>query len=139
MLIDCHVHLNNYHAGQLVPTAEHCAELFAKMDERGVDHAVVLTSYRVSADRPGVEEVLSILDKNPRVTGAEGLRWRGENRTDLFAVEERIRDGLVRGIKLYPSMLPRQSPRATKTPRTARPLSLARPLASARVRHYTRR
>ena len=106
MLIDCHVHLNNYHSGQIVPTAEHCKELFAKMDERGVDHAVVLTSYRVSADRPGVEEVLSILEENPRVTVVEGLRWRGENRTDLFAMEERIRDGHVRGIKLYPGYEP---------------------------------
>jgi predicted TIM-barrel fold metal-dependent hydrolase len=106
MLIDCHVHLNNYHSGQLVPTTDHCKELFAKMDERGVDHAVVLTSYRVSADRPGVEEVLSVLDKNPRTTVVEGLRWRGDNRTDLFALEERIRDGHVRGIKLYPGYEP---------------------------------
>lgn len=102
MLIDCHVHLNNYHTGQPIPTEQNCRELFAKMDERGVDHAVVLTSYRVSADRPGVEEILQILDHNPRTSVVEGLRWRGESRTDLFAMEERIRDGLVKGIKLYP-------------------------------------
>jgi predicted TIM-barrel fold metal-dependent hydrolase len=102
MLIDCHVHLNNYYTGQAVPTEQNCKELFAKMDERGVDHAVVLTSYKVSADRPAVEEILEILDNNPRITVVEGLRWRGESRTDLFAMEERIRDGRVRGIKLYP-------------------------------------
>jgi uncharacterized protein len=102
MLIDCHVHLNNYHTEQPLPTDRHCQELFAKMDERGVDHAVVITSYKVSADRPGVEEILRILDRNPRTTVVEGLRWRGESRTDLFAMEERIRDGLVKGIKLYP-------------------------------------
>jgi predicted TIM-barrel fold metal-dependent hydrolase len=102
MLIDCHVHLNNYHADRLVPTAEHCKELFDKMDERGVDHAVVLTSYRVSPERPGVEEILQILDRNPRISVVEGLRWRGESRTDLFAMEERIRDGVIAGIKLYP-------------------------------------
>ena len=72
------------------------------MDERGVDHAVVITSYKVSADRPGVEEILAILDNNPRTTVVEGLRWRGESRTDLFAMEERIRSGIVKGIKLYP-------------------------------------
>lgn len=102
MLIDCHVHLNNYHTGRPVPTDENCRELFEKMDERGVDHAVVLTSYKVSADRPSVEEILRILDKNPRTTVVEGLRWRGEAQTDLFSMEERIRDGLVKGIKLYP-------------------------------------
>jgi len=106
MLIDCHVHLNNYHTGSSVPTKQNCDELFAKMDERGVDHAVVLTSYKVSADRPSVEEVLEILEKNPRTTVVEGLRWRGEQRTDLFAMEERIRDGLVKGIKLYPGYEP---------------------------------
>jgi hypothetical protein len=102
MLIDCHVHLNNYHTGHAVPTEDHVRELLEKMDERGVDHAVVLTSYRVSADRPGIEDILRILDKNPRITAVEGLRWRGEQQTDLFAMEERIRDGLVAGIKLYP-------------------------------------
>jgi len=43
MLIDCHVHLNNYHTDRPVPTEENCRELFAKMDERGVDHAVVMS------------------------------------------------------------------------------------------------
>jgi predicted TIM-barrel fold metal-dependent hydrolase len=102
MLIDCHVHLNNYHADRTVPTEENCRELFAKMDERGVDHAVVLTSYRVSADRPAAEEIIRILDRNPRTSVVEGLRWRGEPRTDLFSLEERLRDRLIVGIKLYP-------------------------------------
>lgn len=106
MLIDCHVHLNNYHTGQAIPTERHLKELLEKMDERGVHHAVVLSSYRVSADRPGVEEILRSIDKSPRITVVEGLRWRGENQTDLFALEERIRDGLVRGIKLYPGYEP---------------------------------
>jgi predicted TIM-barrel fold metal-dependent hydrolase len=53
-------------------------------------------------DRPSVEELLTLLTNNPRITLVEGLRWRGEARTDLFSMEERIRDGLIRGIKLYP-------------------------------------
>jgi predicted TIM-barrel fold metal-dependent hydrolase len=76
--------------------------LFAKMAEHSVEHAVVLTSYKVDLDRPGVEELVDILSKDPRVTLVEGLRWRGANRTDLFLLEERIRDGHVKGIKLYP-------------------------------------
>jgi predicted TIM-barrel fold metal-dependent hydrolase len=76
--------------------------LFAEMAEHGVDHAVVLTSYKVNVDRPSVEHVLEILAEDPRTTVVEGLRWRGESRTDLFHMEERIRDGLVSGIKLYP-------------------------------------
>lgn len=76
------------------------------MDERNVDHAVVITSYKVSADRPSVENILEVLKGNPRVTVVEGLRWGGKEKTDLFAMEERIREGLVRGIKLYPGYEP---------------------------------
>jgi predicted TIM-barrel fold metal-dependent hydrolase len=106
MLIDCHVHLNNYHnvdaATSPRPTEENVARLFDTMAQHGVDHAVVLTSYKVNVDRPSVERVLEILAEDPRTTVVEGLRWRGDSRTDLFHMEERIRDGLVKGIKLYP-------------------------------------
>ena len=101
-LIDAHVHLNNYHESTRKPTVENVRELLAKMDEIGVDHAVVITSYKVDLDRPSAEEVVELLAENPRTTVVEGLRWRGEQRTDMFSLEERIRDGLVKGIKLYP-------------------------------------
>jgi len=101
-LIDVHVHLNNYHEATRRPTADNARELFAKMDEIGVDHAVVITSYKTDLDRPSVEELLGVLEDNPRITIVEGLRWRGESRSDLFSLEERIRDGLVKGVKLYP-------------------------------------
>lgn len=105
MLIDCHVHLNNYYTndGETPrPTEENVRILRETMAENGVDHSVVLTSYKVNVDRPSVEHVLEILSADPRTTVVEGLRWRGENRTDLFHMEERIRDGVVKGIKLYP-------------------------------------
>jgi predicted TIM-barrel fold metal-dependent hydrolase len=101
-LIDVHVHLNNYHESTRRPTTENVRELFAKMDEIGVDHAVVITSYTVDLDRPSVEELLEVLINGPRVTLGEGLRWRGEVRSDLFSLEERIRGGLSKGSKLYP-------------------------------------
>ena len=101
-LIDCHVHLNNYHEATRRPTRENVTELFSEMEEHGVDHAVVITSYKVDLDRPAVEELLEILAGDPRTTVVEGLRWRGDERTDLFRMEERIRDGFVKGIKLYP-------------------------------------
>jgi len=101
-LIDCHVHLNNYHETTRRPTAENVQELFSKMEEVGVDHAVVISSYKADMDRPSVEELLELLAVDPRTTLIEGLRWRGDHRTDLFGLEERIRDGLVKGVKLYP-------------------------------------
>jgi uncharacterized protein len=102
MIIDCHVHLNNYHEGSPLPTEAHCRSLFEKMDERAIDHAVVITSYKVSPERPSVENILEILRDNPRTSIVEGLRWRGDDRTDLYELERRIEEGLVKGIKLYP-------------------------------------
>lgn len=101
-LIDCHVHLNNYHESTRRPTEENVQDLFLKMAEIGVDHAVVITSYKADMDRPSVEDLIDLLATDPRTTLVEGLRWRGDARTDLFGLEERIRDGLVKGIKLYP-------------------------------------
>ena len=102
VLIDCHVHLNNYHETDRRPTRDNVQRLLDEMDVHGVDHAVVLTSYKVDLDRPSVEEVVEAMADSPRLTVVEGLRWRGHQRTDLFTLEERIRDGIVKGIKLYP-------------------------------------
>lgn len=105
MLIDCHVHLNNYYTdngGNRRPTEENVQRLWGAMAANGVDHAVVITSYMVDVDRPSVEHILEVLAEDPRTTVVEGLRWRGEVRTDLFHMEERLRDGVVKGIKLYP-------------------------------------
>ena len=105
-LIDCHIHLNNYHESTRRPTTDNIQDLFDKMAQYRVDHAVVITSYKVDLDRPSAEELLEKLAQDPRTTVVEGRRWRGENRTDLFSMEERIRDGLVKGIKLYPGYEP---------------------------------
>ncbi len=106
MLIDCHVHLNNYHEETRQPTAKNVEALFEKMDTYNVDHAVVITSYKLDVDRPSVEEILQVCQESPRITLVEGLRWRNENRTDLYALETRIRDGIVKGIKIYPGYEP---------------------------------
>ncbi len=106
MLIDAHVHLNNYHEGHAVPVDAQVQDLFAKMAERGVDHAVVITSYKVDDHRPSVERVLDTLHDDPRTTVVEGLRWMGPDRTDLDALDERVRAGRVKGIKVYPGYEP---------------------------------
>lgn len=106
MLIDCHVHLNNYHEESRQPTEKNLEDLLAKMNEWGVDHAVAITSYIHNVDRPSTEDLLSLCAEEPRITLVEGLRWRGDDRTDLFGLEERIRDGQVKGIKLYPGYEP---------------------------------
>jgi len=103
MLIDCHTHVNHYDEAAPRSTEEVVQDLFRSMEQAGVDHAVVLTSYKVTPHRPHVDRVVELLGDDPRVSIVEGLRWRVDGeRTDLFRMEERVRDGVVRGIKLYP-------------------------------------
>ena len=105
MLIDCHVHLNRYHEEVEHPSGSHCQRLFDAMDASGVDHAVVLTSYKTNCDRPGVQEVLMMLHDSPRTSIIEGLRWRGDDRSDLFTMEERIKAGIVHDVAAdYPDV-----------------------------------
>ena len=91
MLIDAHVHLNNYHESERRPTRENVERMFREMEQHGVDHAVVITSYKVDLDRPSAEEVIEALAMDGRATVVEGLRWRSGARSDLWGLEERIR------------------------------------------------
>ncbi len=102
MLIDCHVHVNNYDESRERPTEEIVADLYREMDACGVSHAMVLTSYKVSVHRPDALTLIDIFGDDPRITLVEGLRWRGDNRTDLFELEDRVWKGMVKGLKLYP-------------------------------------
>lgn len=103
MLIDCHVHLNNYQEDKPSTTKERLEKLFTAMEQAGIDHAVVLSSYKVTPGRPHIDELIDVVGDDPRITLVEGIRWRGENdRTDLFRMEERIRAGAVKAIKIYP-------------------------------------
>lgn len=104
MLIDCHVHLNAYDETRPAPPLSDRADLlFHDMEEAGVDHAVVLSSYKVTPWRPHVDDIIAAVGGDRRITIIEGIRWRSEGeRTDLFKMEERLRDGLVKGLKLYP-------------------------------------
>ena len=103
MLIDCHVHLNDYTEDPNRSLKQSAAALFDVMEKSEICHAVVLTSYKVTPHRPGVEEIIEFFGEDPRITLVEGLRWRNDStKTDLFKMEERIRDKHIKGIKLYP-------------------------------------
>ena len=73
MIIDCHTHLNRY-TPDLPPTlAGRHAALRAQMDAHGIDHALVLTSYTVNADRPSVRDTLEQVQDDPRISVVAGI------------------------------------------------------------------
>lgn len=107
MLIDCHVHLNNYHENQVRSAQDSLDALFKSMEEAEVEHAVVLSSYKITPHRPHIDDLIRLVGDDPRVSLVEGIRWRSEGeRTDLFKMEERLRDGAIKGLKIYPGYEP---------------------------------
>ena len=61
-LIDCHIHLNNYHETSRRPTTENIKDLLDKMDQHGVDHAVRIGNRRPDDhDRVGPDGLLDLL------------------------------------------------------------------------------
>lgn len=101
MIIDCHVHLNNYTTGQ-VPPDESVRRLRADMAASGIDRAFVLTSYLANEARPRVESVIDLVGAYPEISVVEGISLSGGAPLDLQATERRIREGQTIGLKLYP-------------------------------------
>jgi len=101
LIVDCHVHLNNYTTGQ-VPAAESVRRLREAMTAGGVDKAFVLTSYLANDSRPRVESVLELVAPHPEIFVVEGISLSGGAPLDLQATEARIRSGQTIGLKLYP-------------------------------------
>lgn len=102
LIIDCHVHLNNYHAEERQPTEEHLRRLREQMEKWSLDACIVLTSYQVNQDRPSAARLLELLQKDPRIHVVEGLGVTGETPLDWENVGRRLKERLTIGLKLYP-------------------------------------
>lgn len=102
MIVDCHVHLNNYHAESRFPTEKSLSDLQSQLEKHGLDHAVVLTSYTVNQDRPSTARVLELLADEPRLSVVEGLGVTGPIPPDWEEIAARLREGKTRGLKFYP-------------------------------------
>ncbi|MEO8030377.1 MAG: amidohydrolase family protein [Gemmatimonadota bacterium] len=106
MIIDCHVHLNNYHEQIPVSLDESLDKLQAAMAESGVGHALVLTSYLVSAHRPSVAQVVRAVEQIPSLSVVAGVSYINYKHRDLRELADFLEAGLVRGLKLYPGYEP---------------------------------
>jgi len=102
LIIDCHTHLNRYDEGDTSTLSERYRNLRAEMDRNGVDYALVLTSYKVTEHRPAVEEVLEVVDGDPRIGVVAGVSYYGYRSSDLANLRVLLREGRVKGLKLYP-------------------------------------
>lgn len=106
MIVDCHVHLNNYE-DDTAPTLDRCLDdLKRTMRRNRVDIALVLTSYKVTPGRPSTRAVVEALRDVPYLYVVAGLDYFSFTPDHLAELREYIQAGKVRALKLYPGYQP---------------------------------
>jgi predicted TIM-barrel fold metal-dependent hydrolase len=106
MIVDCHVHLNNYEE-DAVPTLDRCLDdLKRTMRRNRVDIALVLTSYKVTPGRPSTRTVVEATRDIPYLYVVAGLDYSSFTLDHLVELGDYVKAGKVRGLKLYPGYQP---------------------------------
>ncbi|CAN5804055.1 hypothetical protein BH23GEM7_BH23GEM7_41580 [soil metagenome] len=106
MIIDCHTHLNRYEEGESGVLQERYAMLKDEMARHGIDYALVLTSYAVTERRPGLDEVLEVVEDDPQIGVVAGVSYLHYRASDLAHLRGLLREGRIKGLKLYPGYEP---------------------------------
>ena len=106
MIVDCHVHLNNYHEHLAVSLDESLDKLRREMSDVGVDYSLVLTSYLVSEHRPSTADVVKAIESIPELGVVAGVSYNNYRQKDLRELADFLENGLVKGLKLYPGYEP---------------------------------
>ncbi|HLB35486.1 MAG TPA: amidohydrolase family protein [Gemmatimonadales bacterium] len=106
MIIDCHVHLNNYHEQTAVSLAGSLEKLQAAMAEAKVSYALVLTSYLVNANRPSTAEVVRGVEAFENLGVVAGISYVNYRERDLRELADFLAAGRIKGLKLYPGYEP---------------------------------
>jgi predicted TIM-barrel fold metal-dependent hydrolase len=106
VIIDCHVHLNNYHEQVAVSLEDSLGKLEQSMGESGIDYALVLTSYLVTPHRPSTAQVVEAIAKRDNLGVVAGISYTNYRQRDLRELADFLENGLVKGLKLYPGYEP---------------------------------
>ena len=106
MIVDCHVHLNNYEDEAVFALDRNLERLKLTMRRNRVDLALVLTSYTVAPGRPSTREVVRALRDTSYLSVVAGLDYCHFGPDQLAELTEYVRAGQVRGLKLYPGYQP---------------------------------
>lgn len=106
MIIDVHTHLNNYHEERVRSITECLDALQSDMAANNVDYALVLTSYKVTEHRPPTSAVIEATRAYPNISVVAGISYLNYKERDLREVSDYLKEGLVKGLKLYPGYEP---------------------------------
>ncbi|WP_221031640.1 amidohydrolase family protein [Actomonas aquatica] len=106
MIVDCHTHLNHYDETTTSPLQARYEELQESLAFNKVDYALILTSYKVNEHRPSTREVVELTADNPKMGVVAGVSFLNYRERDLRELADYLKDGLVKGLKLYPGYEP---------------------------------
>jgi len=106
MIVDCHVHLNNYHEDTVETVDARLEELNRDLRRNRVDIALILTSYKVTPGRPSTLRVLEAIRSHPHLYAVAGLDYTSFDPRELEALEPGLQAGKIKGLKLYPGYQP---------------------------------
>jgi len=76
------------------------------MFENGIDYSMVLSSYKETPDRPSVDDILAVVDGDPQIGVVAGVSYQNYRASDLAHLRTLLREGRIRGLKLYPGYEP---------------------------------
>jgi len=106
MIVDCHLHLNNYHEDS-VETLDHCLrELDQALRRNRVDIAIILSSYKITPGRPSTRRIVEATRDHDHLYVVAGLDYHNFKPEHLEELREYVQAGKVRGLKLYPGYQP---------------------------------
>jgi uncharacterized protein len=106
VIIDCHVHLNRYEEHEPARLEDRYRMLKDEMARHGVDHAIVLTSYKVNENRPSLEQVMDVVEGDEAFSVVAGISFSDYRAHDLAHLRGLLHDKRVIGLKLYPGYEP---------------------------------
>jgi uncharacterized protein len=106
MIIDCHVHLNRYGEDEPVALRDRYLALREEMDRHGVDYALVLASYIATDERPDTRQILDAVGDDRRIGVVGSVSYLKYRAADLADLRSMLREGRLKGLKLYPGYEP---------------------------------
>ena len=106
MIVDCHVHLNNYHNENLDSLDQSIEQLLREMRRNRVDIALILSSYKVSPGRPDTSTLVRATKPHRNLYIVAGIPFEGDRSAQLESLRPGVEEGEIRGLKLYPGYEP---------------------------------
>jgi uncharacterized protein len=101
MVIDCHVHLNQYEHTNKASLEERLQILLDTMSKYGVDYSLILSSFRVNSDRPSTSKIIELVKKYDNLGVIAGFSIDNHSYNDLQDCRRWFKNGFIKGMKLY--------------------------------------